>query len=129
MYQQSVWYEIMWQWLGSGGQLVQTPQFQELDGGVEVRRWGEVAVKDTWRRAGWEVGASRGCRRGEVAGLERYWGKERWLIGKAQHSGAVVYKRAWTGVLAEGRRAGVGERTGRELGQAASKAEARVGQS
>lgn len=38
MYQQSVWYEIMWQWLGSGGQLVQTPQFQELDGGVEVRR-------------------------------------------------------------------------------------------
>jgi hypothetical protein len=34
MYQQSARYENMWQWLGSGGQLVQTPQFQELDGGL-----------------------------------------------------------------------------------------------
>ena len=38
MYQQSAWYEIMWQWLGSGGQLVLTPQVQELDGDVEMRR-------------------------------------------------------------------------------------------
>jgi hypothetical protein len=71
MYQQSARYENMWQWLGSGGQLVKTPQFQELDGGQWERGWGEAAVQEISMRPG-QVGASRGCRRGVVGGLERY---------------------------------------------------------
>ena len=52
MYQQSVWYEIMWQWLGSGGQLVQTPQVQMDDAVQELASEDHVGRVEglVWRR-------------------------------------------------------------------------------